>query len=40
MYIFRINKEKLGLFKHRGKTYLRLIENTSAVWIQTQVRFT
>jgi hypothetical protein len=30
MYIFRINKEKLGLFKHRGKTYLRLIENTSA----------
>lgn len=30
MYIFRINKENLGLFKHKGKTYLRLIENASA----------
>lgn len=23
MYIFRINKENLGLFKHRGEMYLR-----------------
>ncbi len=36
MYIFRINKEKLGLFKHRGKTYLRLIENCSVLNKLTQ----
>lgn len=34
MYIFRINKEKLGLFKHRGKTYLRLIENASTFYLK------